>query len=392
MNQKLATVKAHETNGGRAARREMPTSTAEAIRLELAEAWGEMGAAWGVTPAIARVQAYLMARQEPLTEREVREALGLSPSRGEPRPRRGRVVGHRRAGVRNRVGSAGADRRAPRILAVGDHWQWFGRVIAERKVREGDPIVAVLEAKAKEAADASAANPDDAELAALARLAGGVPRLRPALRSGGRARAAARAARARAVAAAPRPRAGRDDPAPVRPARRPRRRRRPRAGRCALAPVAEGCAPRDEAHVGGRPDGLPLGREPADEPNRASIDRDVPGYGIPTSTKGVLPWSWAVERLERADDRTGSRRRSGRRAAPDPDLGRMGRWTTGTSRAGRPAGSATCGRTRRWRSTSEPNGGEVVIVEGRAPWSWWRRRETLADADPGRLREVPARV
>jgi hypothetical protein len=26
----------------------------------------------------------------------------------------------------------------------------------------------------------------------------------------------------------------------------------------------------------------------------------VPGYGIPTSLKGTLPWSWAVERLERA--------------------------------------------------------------------------------------------
>jgi nitroimidazol reductase NimA-like FMN-containing flavoprotein (pyridoxamine 5'-phosphate oxidase superfamily) len=26
----------------------------------------------------------------------------------------------------------------------------------------------------------------------------------------------------------------------------------------------------------------------------------VPGYGIPRSTKGLLPWSWAVERLERA--------------------------------------------------------------------------------------------
>ena len=48
------------------------SKTAEAIRIELAAAWGEMGAAWGVTPAIARVQAYLMARQEPLTEREVR--------------------------------------------------------------------------------------------------------------------------------------------------------------------------------------------------------------------------------------------------------------------------------------------------------------------------------
>ena len=52
-------------------------------------------------------------------------------------------------------------------LAVGDHWQWFGRVIAERKIREGDPVVAVLEAKASEAAAAAAANPDDAELASL---------------------------------------------------------------------------------------------------------------------------------------------------------------------------------------------------------------------------------
>jgi hypothetical protein len=32
------------------------------------------------------------------------------------------------------------------------------------------------------------------------------------------------------------------------------------------------------------------------------VDRPhVPGYGIPRSTTGVLPWSWAVERLERAE-------------------------------------------------------------------------------------------
>lgn len=32
------------------------------------------------------------------------------------------------------------------------------------------------------------------------------------------------------------------------------------------------------------------------------VDRPhVPGYGIPRSTKGVLPWGWAVERLERAE-------------------------------------------------------------------------------------------
>src|SRR6187401_1905435 len=143
-----------------------PSATAESIRLDLAEAWGEMGAAWGVTPAIARVQAYLMARQEPLTEREVREALGLSHraaslalAEAESWGIVQKVPEPRRVGRRGPAGAA--------YLAIGDHWQWFGRVIAERKIREGDPIVAVLQAKAAEAADALATNPDDAELAAL---------------------------------------------------------------------------------------------------------------------------------------------------------------------------------------------------------------------------------
>ena len=140
--------------------------TAEQIRIELAEAWGDMGAAWGVTPAIARVQAYLMARQEPLTEREVREALGLSHraaslalAEAESWGIVERVREPRRVGRRGPAGVA--------YLAVGDHWQWFGRVIAERKVREGDPIVTVLEAKEREASAALEARPDDTEVAAL---------------------------------------------------------------------------------------------------------------------------------------------------------------------------------------------------------------------------------
>ena len=176
MDQKLATVKAHEsargdggrheTNGHAARLSAHGSETAERIRLELAEAWGEMGAAWGVTPAIARVQAYLMARQEPLTEREVREALGLSHraaslalAEAESWGIVERVPEPRRVGRRGPAGVA--------YLAVGDHWQWFGRVIAERKVREGDPIVAVLEAKAAEASAAAQAHPEDRELAAL---------------------------------------------------------------------------------------------------------------------------------------------------------------------------------------------------------------------------------
>ena len=168
MNQKHATVKAQVTAGPTAVASGRSTShkTAEQIRIELAEAWGEMGAAWGVTPAIARVQAYLMARQEPLTEREVREALGLSHraaslalAEAESWGIVERVPEPRRVGRRGPAGTA--------YLAVGDHWQWFGRVIAERKVREGDPIVAVLEAKEREASAALDARPGDEEVAAL---------------------------------------------------------------------------------------------------------------------------------------------------------------------------------------------------------------------------------
>ena len=177
-----------DANGHDRPRRGEPSQTAEAIRIELAEAWGEMGAAWGVTPAIARVQAYLMARQEPLTEREVREALGLSHraaslalAEAESWGIVERVPEPRRVGRRGPAGAA--------YLAVGDHWQWFGRVIAERKVREGDPIVAVLEAKEREAAAALAAHPGRRRARRAARLAVRVPRLRPPVRPRGRARA-----------------------------------------------------------------------------------------------------------------------------------------------------------------------------------------------------------
>jgi DNA-binding transcriptional regulator GbsR (MarR family) len=162
MAPKQATVKSHEMqrNGERASKR------AEAIRLRLAEAWGEMGAAWGVAPAIARVHAYLMARQEPLTEREVREALGLSHratslalAEAEAWGIVEQVDEPRRVGRRGPAGKA--------YLAVGDHWQWFGRVVAERKVREGDPIIQLIERTAAEAATAAEQHPDDTDLAGL---------------------------------------------------------------------------------------------------------------------------------------------------------------------------------------------------------------------------------
>ena len=139
---------------------------AEEIRIRLANAWGEMGAAWGVAPAIARVHAYLMARQEPLTEREVREALGLSHraaslalAEAESWGLVERVAEPRRVGRRGPAGTA--------YMAIGDHWRWFGRVVAERKVREGDPIIIVLEQTLTDTNVAIQRHPGDADLTRL---------------------------------------------------------------------------------------------------------------------------------------------------------------------------------------------------------------------------------
>jgi DNA-binding transcriptional regulator GbsR (MarR family) len=162
MAQELATVKSHISAADEAA----ASARAEDIRRDLADAWGEMGASWGVAPAIARVHAYLLSRQEPLTEREVREALGLSHRAASLALAEAvewglveRVPEPRRVGRRGPAGTA--------FVAVGDHWRWFGRVVAERKIREGDPIVSVLEEQASRADRASVDHPDDAELAAL---------------------------------------------------------------------------------------------------------------------------------------------------------------------------------------------------------------------------------
>jgi DNA-binding transcriptional regulator GbsR (MarR family) len=164
MTSEHATVKSHVSAADSHAGAE--TSPAESLRLRFAEAWGEMSAAWGVAPAIGRVHAYLMVRDAPLTEREVREALGLSHraaslalADAEAWGIVKRVAEPRRVGRRGPAGIA--------YVAVGDHWEWFTSVIAGRKVREGDPIVKIIDETTRSAARAASEHPGDEELAAL---------------------------------------------------------------------------------------------------------------------------------------------------------------------------------------------------------------------------------
>src|SRR5918995_1880541 len=143
---------------------EAPTP-AEALRRSFAQAWGEIGAAWGVAPSTATVQGYLLVSDGPLSEPEVRRALGMS---------------HRAAslalaqceewGLIERADSPRrSGQRGPAAVAwtvVGDHWEWFRRVAAARKQRETDPVLPVIARCAGEATSA-AASAHDPELVRL---------------------------------------------------------------------------------------------------------------------------------------------------------------------------------------------------------------------------------
>ena len=140
--------------------------TAEDVRVAFADTWGDMGPAWNVTPSVARVHGYLLVDGGTLTERTIREALGLS---------------HRAASLAlaeleewrlvERVEDAPQDPRpGPSAVAwrvAGDRWRWFQRVAEERRAREADPLqprLAVCMELAEQAVDAA---PDDAEVRRL---------------------------------------------------------------------------------------------------------------------------------------------------------------------------------------------------------------------------------
>ena len=140
----------------------------EAIRRTFARAWGEIGASWGVAPSTATVQGYLLAHGGPLTEPELRHALGISHraaslalAQCEEWGLIERAEGPRRSG-----------HRGPAAVAwtmIGDHWEWFRRVAQARRIRETAPVVPVIE----RCVALAAAEPADPELADLReRLAG----------------------------------------------------------------------------------------------------------------------------------------------------------------------------------------------------------------------------
>lgn len=139
---------------------------AESIRLAFADAWGQMGGAWGVQPSVARVHGYMLARPGVLTEREVREALGLSHRAASI------ALGETEAwGLIERVPDPRrSGRRGPNATAytvAGDRWKWLQKVAEQRKVREADPLRPLVQRCLDLAEQAAQNAPDDPEVARL---------------------------------------------------------------------------------------------------------------------------------------------------------------------------------------------------------------------------------
>ena len=220
--------------------------------------WPTPGARWAPRGGSPRRSPASMPTSWRATSHRARGPRSPRPvaSGGQPGPRCCGRLGRRRGGPRAAAGRT-ARPGGTAYLAVGDHFVWFSRVIAQRKALEGDPIVAVLERTLRDADAASAADPADPELRRLrAWLETFLDFVRTFDRAIGLVPASNRPSSSGSSVSWPG--AGRDDP-PLGPtAGRPAGRRRALARQRDQPALAGRCPSSHEADVRGGPDRRPL--------------------------------------------------------------------------------------------------------------------------------------
>lgn len=109
----------------------------EEARQRFVDAWGAMGALWGINRSVARVHALLMASDGAVSLDEIAERLAISKGNASMSLRELRTFG-----VVRQVQVPG-DRR-DWYVSEPDVWTMFFRILSERKRRELDPAVAAV--------------------------------------------------------------------------------------------------------------------------------------------------------------------------------------------------------------------------------------------------------
>lgn len=100
--------------------------------------WGEMGTNWGVNRSVAQIHALLYLSDRPLHAEEIVDQLGIARSNVSTGVRELQSYG-----IVRRVHVEG-DRR-DHFAAETDLWEMLTRIVAERKRREIDPTVQLLD-------------------------------------------------------------------------------------------------------------------------------------------------------------------------------------------------------------------------------------------------------
>src|SRR5437016_11497722 len=99
--------------------------------------WGEMGATWGINRTMAEIHAFLYITGQPQCTDDVMERLNIS---------RGNASMSLRAlcdwGIIRRMHKRGERREY--FESLGDVWEMFSIIAAERKRREMDPVLETI--------------------------------------------------------------------------------------------------------------------------------------------------------------------------------------------------------------------------------------------------------
>ncbi|MBK0378835.1 GbsR/MarR family transcriptional regulator [Mucilaginibacter segetis] len=106
-------------------------------KLKFIEAWGKLGSEWGINRTMAQVHALLLITPDALTTEEIMEALSIS--RGNANMTLRDLIGWGLVEKQHRAGE-----RKEYFFAEKDTWMIARQVAQERKKRELDPVVKIL--------------------------------------------------------------------------------------------------------------------------------------------------------------------------------------------------------------------------------------------------------
>ncbi|MGH2624667.1 MAG: GbsR/MarR family transcriptional regulator [Sphingobacterium sp.] len=114
---------------------------AEAKR-KFIEAWGKLGSEWGINRTMAQVHALLLISPEPLTTEEIMESLSIS--RGNANMTLRDLIGWGLVEKQHKAGE-----RKEYFYADKDTWNIARQVAKERRKRELDPVLKILDELSK---------------------------------------------------------------------------------------------------------------------------------------------------------------------------------------------------------------------------------------------------